>query len=323
MKDATDKLSELLSAARGRRTLDDALGVVRREPSTKTLLSTANSRTYLSCNSFLKAADGSRSASDPDGGESPDLAASMRLVRSYAARVKQMPPSEPTPSAFPPYQPLQCNSFVIRSRGGSFRDRFLSLEEGGSFRDRGASFRSERLRRRQWLASPPMSRERSPEPSRSMQRAPYPSPERAPNVLFNAGSLPLRRASTGFISTGLQGYPPAAASQRRPPALLPAGEDADTADKTVSRADQTVAAPPRHPRRSSTSDISSNTSNTSKSIYARRAAPVPRTKNQEPSTVRQSKPLGRLIPEFALPPGGGPAPSSSISRFHVRGGAIS
>ena len=52
MNDATDKLSELLSAVRGRRTLDDALGFFRREPSTKTLLSTKNASAHPSTNSF-------------------------------------------------------------------------------------------------------------------------------------------------------------------------------------------------------------------------------------------------------------------------------
>jgi len=102
--DATAKLSKLLAAARGRRALDDALGFLKREPSSKTILSTTNSKAYrcllgTSPSKPLPRAPSS-SASEPDGGESAeDLAASMRLVRSYAARVKWMPPSPRHPPA--------------------------------------------------------------------------------------------------------------------------------------------------------------------------------------------------------------------------------
>ncbi|KAJ1477164.1 hypothetical protein T484DRAFT_3641743 [Baffinella frigidus] len=247
MTDATAKLSKLLSAARGRRTLDDAMGFLRREPSTKTLLSTTNARSYLSANSFLKTSDGASSAFDQG---SPDLTASMRLVRSYAALVKQMPPSPETAafSIFPTLQAPQGDSFIDRGRVESFRDRFIAPK------DRGCSLRKERLRRRQSISSPlpPVSLERSPEPfpepCRSILRAKYFSLERAPsgnNVLFKAASAfaetrliaddgpparprsdeirpsarlaspRLRRGSTGFIDTGLQGCPPAAGSQCR------------------------------------------------------------------------------------------------------------
>ena len=272
MTDATAKLSELLSAAKGRRTRDDALGFLRREPSTKTILSTTNSRSHrfllvsrtdLSL-SKAKASNGtSRSSSissDPDGGESPDLAESMRLVRSYAARVKKMTPS-PEPASFPPCQPPQGDSFLDRGRGGSF-------------------FRRESIHRRQSLSSPPVTRERSPEPASSILRAQYFSPERAAsgsNAPFVArlvvedgpalhgrphyppscqpqarlpgtssgaevcpsppsvhesrhaprlSALPFRRASLGSISTGLQG------SQLRLLALPPPGEDAVMTVKT-------------------------------------------------------------------------------------------
>lgn len=233
MADATAKLSELLSAAGGCRTLDDALGSPRREPS------------------FLdKASDGS--SSDPDSGQSPELSASMRLVRSYAARVKQMPPWLPEPATF-----------------------------GG--------------RRRQSL---PVSREEWLEPSRSTLRPTYFSPERVPNVLIKSAearltrltrlinedipllrtrsdeSRPLRRLSTGAISTVLHGCPPAAQGglQCRFLALIPAGEDADTADKadkTVTRAITDVApSASRHwavQRRKSSTDISSTGSNSANS----------------------------------------------------------
>ncbi|KAJ1484290.1 hypothetical protein T484DRAFT_2519127 [Baffinella frigidus] len=280
MADATAKLSELLSAAGGCRTLDDALGSPRREPS------------------FLdKASDGS--SSDPDSGQSPELSASMRLVRSYAARVKQMPPWLPEPATF-----------------------------GG--------------RRRQSL---PVSREEWLEPSRSTLRPTYFSPERVPNVLIKSAearltrltrlinedipllrtrsdeSRPLRRLSTGAISTVLHGCPPAAQGglQCRFLALIPAGEDADTADKadkTVTRAITDVApSASRHwavQRRKSSTDISStgsnsanssNSSNSFTSIYAwdrtlLRAAP-------------QREPLACLIPAL-------PAVPSSGKRFHVR-----
>ncbi|KAJ1477165.1 hypothetical protein T484DRAFT_1906720 [Baffinella frigidus] len=246
MTDATAKLSKLLSAARGRRTLDDAMGFLRREPSTKRLLSTTNARSYLSANSFLKTPDGASSASDPG---SPDLAASMRLVRSYAALVKQMPPSPETAafSNFPTLQAPQGDSFIDRGRVESFRDRFLAPQDRGcAFR---CAFRKERLRRRQSLSSPPppVSLERSPEPfpepCRSILRVKYFSLERTPsgnNVLFKAGSAlaetrlitqdgplartrsdeirpsprlaspPLRRGSFGFPSS-----PPAPSSSKR------------------------------------------------------------------------------------------------------------
>ena len=230
MADATAKLSELLSAARERRTIDDALGFPRRKPSTKTILSITHSRTHrcLLPAKSKPSVDNSRPSSissDPDGGESPDLAASMRLVRSYAARVRKMTPS-PEPTAFPPFQPHQGNSFIDRSRKGAFR--------------------RESLHRRQSLSSPPVTRERSPEPASSFLRAQHLSPEPAPTVsskattflaprliaekmqgfseekdLIAVGSpparassdaslpaphlcpLPFRRASTGLISTGL------------------------------------------------------------------------------------------------------------------------
>jgi len=59
MKDAPAKLSELLPVAIGRRTLHGASGVLRHEPSTKTLLSPTNASSYLSSNSFLEASHGS------------------------------------------------------------------------------------------------------------------------------------------------------------------------------------------------------------------------------------------------------------------------
>ncbi|KAJ1472685.1 hypothetical protein T484DRAFT_1974795 [Baffinella frigidus] len=54
-------ISELLSAVRGRRTLDDAGGVLGREPSTKTILTTTNSRSFSS------------DEENPDGGQSCSL----------------------------------------------------------------------------------------------------------------------------------------------------------------------------------------------------------------------------------------------------------
>ena len=323
MTDATVKLSELLSAARERRTVDDALGVPRRAPSKKTLLSTTTSRSYLSSNSFIQASHDSLCVSDPGGEVSPDLAASMRLVRSYAAKVKQLPPN-PEPTAFPPFQPPQGNSFIDRSRAGSFRDRFVS-PEAGSVRDRGCSLRKERLRLRQSLSSPPppMSRERSPEPSRSILRTKYFPLERAPsgsNVLLrtasspdeelsanqarlsaNDGPAPRPRSDVIRPSLRLASPPPPyrrastggmptspAASHRRLPTLLH-----ENAVKTPSvaapafPAARHVAAPRR--RRSSTTDVS--------------RAPV-----------RQWEPLAWLIPEAA-------PPASSSKRLLVRVGA--
>ena len=319
MTDATAKLSELLSAARERRTMDDALGVPRRAPSTKTLLCTTNARSYLSANSFIQASYDSLNVSDPGGEESPDLVASMRLVRSYAAKVKQLPPS-PETTAFPPSQLPQGDSFIDRSRAGSFRDRFVS-PEAGSGRDRGSSFRKERLRLRQSLASPPpsMSRERCPEPSSSILRAKYFLPERAPSgndVLLRTSSSPerviaddsppprprsdvirpslriaspppsYRRASTGCMPTG------PAASHRRLPTLLHASENAAKTPSVAAPAFPAArhVATPRRRRRSSTSDV-----------YG--------------APVRQWEPLAWLHPEAAPP-----APFSS-KRLLVRGGA--
>ena len=256
---ATSKFSELLSAVRGRRTMHDALGLLRREPTTKTILSITNSRYHR----FLppansKAPDGnwrpSSISSDPDGGESPDLAACMRIVRSYAARVRKMTPSPETAASFQPPQ------------GGSI-DRI-----------RGESLRRESLRRRQSLSSPPVTRERSPEPGSSFLRAQHLSSERATNVFFEAttflatrliadfseekgliavGSPPARassdeslpaprissllfsRASTGVISTGLHDHLPPAGSQRRLLSLPPPTKEAVKSVKTrkVARRD--------------------------------------------------------------------------------------
>ena len=308
MNDATAKLSELLSAVRGRRTLEDALGFLRREPSTKTRLSTTYASAHPSANSFLDVLDGSRSTFDPTGGQSPDLEASMRLVRSYAARVKKMAPSPgPTPfNNFPPFQPSQGDSFIDRERVGSFRDRFLS-PQGATFRDRGCSFRRERLRRRQPKdqspSSPPPpvsreSREISPEPSRSILRAKYFPPQRAPsgnNVSLipqdspparpksyeilpsmRLASPPPRRASTGCVSTGVHGYPPAAASD---------------AVKTVCPSVAAAASP------------------------ASRHAAVPRRRRSATADLCAHRPPLAWPILDALPP----APSSK--RFHVRGGA--
>jgi len=149
MTDVTTKLSELLAAARGRRAMDDALGL-KREHSTKTILSTANSKSYRclleTSSSMLPPREPSSSASESSSGESPeDLAASMRLVRSYALRVKQMPPS-PEPTIFGAFPPPRGDSFIDRGRERSFRDRFLSTE-GGSLGGRRGSCRSEHLRR--------------------------------------------------------------------------------------------------------------------------------------------------------------------------------
>ena len=309
MTDATAKLSELLSAARGRRMLDDAMGVVRREPSTKTLLSNSfRTASDVSSNSFIEAS----SASDPT-----DLDASMRLVRSYAARVKQLPPSpEAAFGNFPPSQPPQGNSFIERAHVSSFRDRFNSPKAG-------CSFRRERLLRRQSLSSPrpQVSREGSPEASSSILCAKYFSPEPAPFLkpatilkaapalaetrLVAEDGLPARPQSFTTrpspqlssppllprrLSTGMPGYPPAAVTQRRLPALLPAVLPAsEDAIKTVKTRN---VAPPA-------------------SRHVARA--VPRARRNSTSDINARRALW-LIPD-ALP-----APSSS-KRLLVRGGA--
>ncbi|KAJ1491952.1 hypothetical protein T484DRAFT_1742711 [Baffinella frigidus] len=307
MTDATAKLSELLSAARGRRMLDDAMGVVRREPSTKTLLS----------NSFIKASDICTStASDPD-----DLDASMRLVRLYASRVKQLPPSlEPTAFNFPPSKP-QGDSFIDRGHVGSFRDRFNSPKAG-------CSFRRERLLRRQSLSSPrpSVSRERSPEPFNSIMRAKYffsPEPEqilKATSALaetrLTEDGVPARPRSFTIrpspllasppllprrLSTGMSGYPPTAGSHRRLPtllpAVLPASEDAVKTVKTVKTVTARNVAPPA-------------------SHHSSFAGPraVPRPRRSSTSDINARRALW-LIPD-ALPPA-----SSSSKRLNVRGGA--
>ena len=233
----------------------------------------------------------------------------MRLVRSYALRVKQMPLS-PEPTTFGAFPPPQGDSFIDRGRGGSFRDRFLSTE-AGSFRDRGGSFRSEHFRRRrQSLASPrELSRERCPEPFTSILREEK-TPERAPNVLAMAASMLVARLiaeapAPPCATSDESRCPPGARGSfhRRLPPLLPS-DMADKPVKPVACTDKKVAAPPaaRHSavprrRRSSMSDIISNSSS---SIHARRAAP-----------------LACLIPD-ALPHA--PSASSSGKRFHVRGG---
>ena len=306
MPDATAQLSKLLSTAKGRRTMDDLLNVHRCKPTTKTLLSTTNARSYVSSmqsNSFLEASYGSSSASNADGGESTNRAASVRFVRSYAARVKQMPPSPEKKAfgAYPPLQPPQGDSFIDRGHGGSFQ--------------------RESLRHRQPLSSPPppVSRKRSTEPSRGLLRAKHCSTERAPSgrkVLHKAASglverriiavvgLPTRTRSDDIrpspllaspplrrASTGLQAYPHA--SQRRLPTLL---LERENVFKTVS---PNISLPAWHHvavpngRRTSTSEI-----------QARRATPA-----------RLWEPLAWLIPD-ALPR----APSPS-KRLRVRRGA--
>ena len=257
MADATTKLSELLSAVRGRRAHQDAMGFLRRKSSSKTILPTTHASSHPSllasrtATSLLHAAGGtsdpSSISSETDGGESPeDLGASMRLVRSYAARVKQMPP-HPGPtafSAFPPSQPPQ--------RCFRFKE---AVEDS--------------IRRRRF-SSPQVSSDSSPEPASSGGAAT--SSLVATRLIGEDGpaahesrlaprlsSLPFRRASTdstGCISTGLQLKYPDGGSQRRLLALLPQGEDAV---KTVNT--RNVAAPiPRHPtlprgRRSSMPNI--------------------------------------------------------------------
>ncbi|KAJ1491953.1 hypothetical protein T484DRAFT_1772696 [Baffinella frigidus] len=200
MTDATAKLSELLSAARGRRI---------------TLRSTTNALSYLTANI----------SSYPN-----DFAASLRLVRSHAACVKQLPRSD----TFALSQPPQGDSFIDRGRVSSvFRQEVP---------------REERLRCRQSLSSPrpPVRKatsERYLEPSSSIIRAKYLAPERAPSKIRVFGrtrseeispaprlsSPPVRRASTGLLATRIPIYPPTARSQRHlrwvKEYVLPAGED--------------------------------------------------------------------------------------------------
>ncbi|KAJ1478421.1 hypothetical protein T484DRAFT_1961149 [Baffinella frigidus] len=278
--DATTKLSELLSAARGRRTLDDALGFLRCEPRTKTILSTKNSRHFRSLetsSSLDSTADPPSSPSDPDGGKSPDLAASMRLVRSYAASVKKMP-SNP-------------DGFLIP---------FLSPAGGSGPQTRG-SFRRESLRRMLSLRqSLPPPCQNSPGRPTSILRPTYFSPER--NVLFKAATVlvtrliaeqgPPVRPFSDESRPAPQDYPPAAGSQRRVPALLPAGEDPV---KTVKPRNAATPASrhgtiPRR-RRSSTE------------LCARPALDLDCLDGQEPLAL----------------PASASSSSASSRRFHVRG----
>ena len=115
----------------------------------------------------------------------------LREARPLVRRTRQEDGTVPRANTFrqlPSFQPSQGDSFIDRQRVESFRDRFLP--EGAPFRDRGCSFRRERLCRRQSetpsLSSPPPpvsreSRKRSPESSRSILRAKYFPPQRAPN----------------------------------------------------------------------------------------------------------------------------------------------
>ena len=281
MTDATAKLSALLSAARERRALDDALGYLKAEPIKKTILSTTHSHAYR-CLLGSGTSSSLPEASDHDGGKSPeDLAASMRLVRAYAARIKQMD-LQPAPTSF----------------GASPSPQVVSLG-GGSFRDQGCSFRVHSIRRRQSLSSLEPSRNvLRPEQASSssglfkaafkaaaelVKRPKLPlkllvaaslSPDEnqgSPRQAFRSLSTPpLRRASTGCISTGVQGHPPAAGSQCR---LLTPPEDAVSTFKPRNRKPKSekedtvhlvkarnVTPPaPRHPflhrRRSTTTDL--------------------------------------------------------------------
>ena len=114
-------ITDLLSAAKGRRTLlDDAMGLLRHEPSTKTILSTMQS---LSFRYLVGEGTSSSLFEASDGGKSPDHAASTRIARPYAARVKKMssrlivdngPPSRassddsrPVPGLSPGYPPAK------------------------------------------------------------------------------------------------------------------------------------------------------------------------------------------------------------------------
>jgi len=195
MKDTTAKLSELLSVAIGRRTLDDASGVLRHEPSTKTLRPPTNTSSCLSSNSFLEASYGSC------------------------------------------FQPSQGDSFIDRGRGNVPFKSILALVATRAIAKDG----------------PPANEIRS--------APPRPAP-------------PPRRASTGCISTGLQSYPPATASQRRLPMLQSSKDALKTVsrprlllDKGVDMTHHEPAPTTSHPaavprRRSSTSDL-----------YVRRGAP--------------------------------------------------
>ncbi|KAJ1484087.1 hypothetical protein T484DRAFT_1746792 [Baffinella frigidus] len=114
---------------------------------------------------------------------------------------------EPTAfDAFPPAQLPQGNSFIDRGHG---------------------SFRRESLRRRQSLSSPPppLSRERSPEPSRSILLAKTFSPERAPsrsNVLIKAFSpLAETHLALGRTRFSLRRALPRRPSDDPPPSSYP------------------------------------------------------------------------------------------------------
>jgi len=110
-----------------------------------------------------------------DGGKSPDLAASMKIVRSYASRVKHKPPSpEPTTSGASPPFPSTFRRLLQRPR---------PLEESG----RG-------LRRARKKREPPQA---PPLPTGGVTQRPcYFSAERAPlkpsgsNVLLPLPPLP-------------------------------------------------------------------------------------------------------------------------------------
>ena len=149
-------------------------GYLRREP-TKTTLSTTHSRAYrsLAQGRLLKASNVDASFASNGAGSPLDVEASMRVVHAYATKVKKMTPSpEPSPfGAFPPFQPLQGDSFIDRGRGMPFRHQvkhmapspeptpFVAFPPRISVQD---SCRSKHLRHRQSIFMA-VSCDRSPE----------------------------------------------------------------------------------------------------------------------------------------------------------------
>jgi len=262
--------------------MDDAWGFLRRDQS------------------FL-GHDPSTNEDSSDGGKSPDLAASMRMVRSYAARVKQLPPS-PMPAtlgAVPPFP-------------STFRQLLHRPQPPAESDWRRRRFRKER--------EPPKAPRKETEPP----KAPRAPPERAPrvsNLVFKAAvglviTKPQARPSSeasrpaprlpGFMARGgslpkMAGPPqsldpPAEGPQCRPLTFRPAGQD-----PVKKKTRHAILPASRHGNalRDLTSDH-----------FSRRAAPDPDCLNS---------PLASRRPDELLPAAA--SSSASSKRFHVRGGA--
>ena len=237
-----------------------------------------------------------------DGGKSPDLAASMRLVRSYAARVKQLPPS-PMPSTLDAVQPFPSTFRRLLQRpqppeGDDWRRRRLRKEKEPPKAPRKETEppkapreRVPRVSNLLFKAAVGLVIRKGGPPARPSSGESRPAP-RLSGVIVRAGSLPRMAAPLQSLD------PPAEGRQRRPPTSSPAGQDCKDPVKKNNRNANSPASRHGNAPRGFTSDQ-----------FSRRATP-------DPDCLKS--PLASRRPDELLPAAN---LSASSKRFHVRGGA--